>query len=637
MNTFFATCKRAAAVLLVCATLSVSVRAGVDDFTLTKAIPADAIVAVHTRKHAGGDFVRKQYERVWKAAAAQGFDRDLKRIIRDGIKEEGGDLVQFDTEWDKFAELWNQLDVSAMCGSESAFAMAMSNKLPEFIMLSKLEGAALDKNYPVLSNMFKALANVSASEFQATEDADGDLKLTRLSAGNSPVPFSFVVGRTKDLLIFGMGGGWVEQCIAMARGETGPSLASTPRFQAAFKRLTPGKDQIAFVDVGRLVDSVRGLLDMIPDELEAASSQPSEPSPMQVKAVMKKLIDGVDLWDYVASTETTEGMKTSGESLVVLRDNASTRMLYPVWYGNDPIKNPFKYVPIEAGDVMASSGVDLLKFYQTAIKFIQENLPESEAMLAEWNATQEEMQINVEKDLLSWISGGMTSFSIPGATPYTPAESMFMLAVRDEAKAKSMLDKLFETVGPMAEQQQAQITDLTSEGLPGFRSVSHPIVMMIMKEPTIGVRDGYLMLGASPKVIQKALDTAAGKNADFSKNERYKKEGISVTGNNVVAFSFADQTQMAEQMSQAFKMAPFIASMMGGGKQPPQVKAMLSILNKVGNVVEKLDFFLSESSVSTFDGKVEITKTVTNYREPPSKATSQPSKSDKPAKPEKKE
>ncbi|MBL8878335.1 MAG: DUF3352 domain-containing protein [Phycisphaerales bacterium] len=328
---------------------------------------------------------------------------------------------------------------------------------------------------------------------------------------------------------------------------------------------------------------------------------------------------------------------------MVLRDNASTRMLYPALYGNAAVKDPFKFVPADAGDVSVNSGINLLKLYQSAMQFTKENIPDAEAALAEWAAQQEAMELNIESDVLSWINGKIVTFSIPGPTPYSPAEGVFMLAVSDEKKAAAMLDKLFEAVAPFAEQQQAVITGLDKEGLTGFRSISHPMVIMLgMKEPTIGVRDGYLMLGASPKIIQKALDTAAGKNPNFSTNERYKKEGMPVSSN-VVAFSFTDMTHMGEQMGQAFKMAPMIANMMGGGAQEPPVKAMLSIMSKVGNVFEKLDFFLSECSVSTFDGKAQVTKAIVNYREPPSKTTSEsgksekPAQSDSPAKPEKKE
>ena len=42
---------------------------GIDDFSLTRAIPADAFLAVHTRNHDGLTFLNKQYDRVWQAFA----------------------------------------------------------------------------------------------------------------------------------------------------------------------------------------------------------------------------------------------------------------------------------------------------------------------------------------------------------------------------------------------------------------------------------------------------------------------------------------------------------------------------------------------------------------------------------------
>jgi len=47
---------------------------------------------------------------------------------------------------------------------------------------------------------------------------------------------------------------------------------------------------------------------------------------------------------------------------------------------------------------------------------------------------------------------------------------------------------------------------------------------------------------------------------------------------------------------------------------------VLSVLNKVGRVVRTLDFYRSTCSVTTFDGKVNLTRKVTNYQEPPKPA-----------------
>ena len=58
---------------------------GLEDFKLTRAIPADAMIAIHHRGHAGQEFVNEQYKRVWAAVEKQGFDRDLKRLMRGAI------------------------------------------------------------------------------------------------------------------------------------------------------------------------------------------------------------------------------------------------------------------------------------------------------------------------------------------------------------------------------------------------------------------------------------------------------------------------------------------------------------------------------------------------------------------------
>ena len=45
--------------------------AGMDDFKLTRAIPADAMLVVQTRDHAGRKFVNEQFDRVWAEVEKQ--------------------------------------------------------------------------------------------------------------------------------------------------------------------------------------------------------------------------------------------------------------------------------------------------------------------------------------------------------------------------------------------------------------------------------------------------------------------------------------------------------------------------------------------------------------------------------------
>ena len=45
---------------------------------------------------------------------------------------------------------------------------------------------------------------------------------------------------------------------------------------------------------------------------------------------------------------------------------------------------------------------------------------------------------------------------------------------------------------------------------------------------------------------------------------------------------------------------------------------MLSIISNLGPVMQKIDFLLSSSSVSTLEGNRIVTTSASNYREPPS-------------------
>ena len=81
------------------------------------------MIAIHHRGHAGQEFVNKQYERVWAAVEKQGFDRDIKRMMRGAIQEQDGDVAKFDEQWQKITDLSAKVMWSKLCERESAFAL----------------------------------------------------------------------------------------------------------------------------------------------------------------------------------------------------------------------------------------------------------------------------------------------------------------------------------------------------------------------------------------------------------------------------------------------------------------------------------------------------------------------------------
>jgi hypothetical protein len=257
--------------------------------------------------------------------------------------------------------------------------------------------------------------------------------------------------------------------------------------------------------------------------------------------------------------------------------------------------------------------------YQEIIKFVSNEIPDAKENIEEFKT---QMPVDIEKDILGWIQGNVVTFSTPGATAFAPGEFAWLVRVSDEKKANEMLTLLYENVEPMLAGQNGALQDAQIEGAEGFKSVLHPMIgMMGMKSPTIGVKDGWLFFGSSPDVITKSLETAAGKADSFAKNERFLKEGIPPKGD-VYGLSFTDMTNLSDQLGQMLQMVPMMQMAMGAeAAKNPVLQAAFGMVSKFGKVARELNFFQSQASLTTSDGKLVTTQTVVNYRKPPPKPT----------------
>lgn len=599
---------------------------GIADFQLTRAIPADAMLVVHSRDHAGMDFLNTQFGRVWEAVQKQGFDRDLKRLIKGLIQDQGGDAAAFDEQWQKVADPAATVQWSTLADREFAFALKLTFPSGgEFLLLFMPPADRVDKDFAGLTATLKALLSlVPEGQLQLTSEGEGESVLHRVSIPGSPVPFGLTLARHKDVVLLGIGSVLVEQSLALLRGDSDAgtaTLASTERFRQAFQRLAAPTDELAFVDLAKIMAQSRQFATMVQAMATPPTTEPAEAGPSPV-GFLVPLVDSFDLWETIASVATTDGLKTTGETAVVLREDARSRPLHKAFYGNPPVSNPLKYVPKEATGVGASSGVDFRALYRAVVEFVEKHVPQGQELLAQWAEMQKEIELDVEKDVLSWLGGGYVSFTAPGATAYTQ-EWMLVLGVRDEQKANELLDRAYAKLNEALAQQNGGVEDAQLEQAPGFKRIILPAFFAMLPglgRPVVGVKDGHLFLGNSPELVVKALQTGAGQHEDFTKNERFRKEGLPL-GADVTEFAFQDLSKLGEELSQMFAMVGVVQMMMPPeATKNPAVLTVLSVLNKVGRVVRTLDFYRSTCSVTTFDGKVNLTRKITNYQEPPKPA-----------------
>lgn len=625
---------------------------GVNDFALTKAIPADVFMTVHSRNHEGMEFLNRQFARVWEEVQAVRFDRDLKRFFK-SIQQEG---LPPGTEPEGFEEWWQQVydlatavDWAALGEREFAFAMKQTFPIAECVMLFMPPKDKVKESFDGLSGVAKTIVGFGPDILQLnTQELDGDVIHT-LTIIPAPFPFVFTIANHKDVILVALGPTIAEQSLSLLRGEPGESFASSARFQEAFKKLPPPADSLTFVDMAKFFKQFRAYIDQLTQmaaaeavQFEPASGQeqgesdvaegaaepqeqeevqgsvPDQASQMKVwMALPGKILDELDVIEYIAEVSVTKGKLTTADTITVLRSDAKNRALYQILTNNKPLADPLKYIPESASEFSVMSGVDLKAFWKTLVRIIRNDTPVGPDFDAALEDLKAETGWDVEADLIGWIGGGMQSFSIQGPNPYSPGEFAFMLSVSDEAKGREIIERLMALLTPILAGQNGSIVDAELEGVEGFKTIVFPMLAMVgLSKPTIGIHDGWLFFGSSPDVIKTTLRVAAGEVPNVSKNERFLKEGIAPKGN-VTALSFKDLTKLGEQIGGVLQMLPMISMGMPDIMKDPKMQTLMSIVSKVGRVVRKLDFFQSSSSRTTFEDNVFTTKVITTYREPP--------------------
>lgn len=617
--------------VLAIAALAPTTRAdGIDDFSLLKAIPADVAVVGASRTHAGQDFINAQYQRVWDEFDKARIDRDIKVFLKQQAQEAGADVEQFEKGWQKMSDMASLVDWSKLAGKERAFGMRVA--LPtEFVMLMNPSDGKAKESFDGLAGIAKQLAEMSEGALAlATEDADG-VTIHRLSVPVSPIPLVLMLALKKETIMIGFGSGLPEQTLALLSGKPGDSIVNAARFKDAMKRVPAGKDSIGYCDNAKLmkqVDEVVGTaIGMVPTP---PPDSPEYKEMQKVTKLPKKIMDMFDFADYSVSSATTDGKKQTATSVTVMRSDAKTHAMYDVFYGNESLKDALKFVPKNASEFSVSSGIDVAKMYSVVMSFMKENVPDPEELLSALNEFKTVTGFDLEKDVLGTFQGGMVSFKISGPTAYAKGQQVFMLRVKDEAKAKALLDKIVSEAKANMSSEQGSIVDADIEGATGFKTLQlgAPFSMWIDK-PTFGVASGWLIFGMPGDGIKAALETAAGKGDNASKNERVLSEGLlPESGGDVLALSFSDDTQWAESIGGMLQMASMIQMFAPEVAKEPGAKFALGLVSKIGRIVRAMDFYQSSAARTTMkDGAVTQVK-VLNFRESPAGKRSTSGKAD---------
>ncbi len=592
-------------------------------YTLGRFIPADVWMYIHGVHNDERAFLEKEWGEVFDAFMASGVLDEFKTLMMSQMGEE--ERTEAEGALSTALTLIKQVDWAGLASREAAFAYRLNDikmgpngePSPDFfdyIALFRGSPESMDKNTEGLVAILKQLADLS--EEVTLEQPDPQKSHWKL--GIAGAPFSFQLVRRDDVIGLFMGGSGGDDVLRLMSGSSDiKSIVSSERFQTALSKATAPEDSVVYFDVRRVASTVGGYLKMA----AASAKDSNNPDATAWLGMAGKLLDLVDVMDYVIVTEETQGKRALTHEVAVVRTDRMDSPLIKMVSDRKPFDKFDTYIPAEATGFSVGGGIDMERLYNLILQFVRSDVPggaDGIRQMEEWMTAQD---FDPQRDIFSWWSGEYVMVTLPSAmaTQMGGADGVILIRVKDVELAKKKLDAGFARLQKLlTEAQQGQMVSISPASdveAEGFQAINSPMLMMMggMLQPRLGFHGEWMVFGTTPAAVNKCLKTAKGEAPSVLKNERFAAEGLVPKGP-VSAVSFTDLSNLAQEMTQMM-----MGFAMAGAFLPPQpevqpIRKVFQIMTKLGPVVQHLDFFSSQSSICMKDGPVWKTQSVITYK-----------------------
>ncbi len=601
----------------------IALAADASRYSLSEGVPDDVYIFIASRHNPKREFLKQYWAKVIDSFMNCGVMEEVWGLVTPTMGD--GELKHVEQMADTAKQLIEKVKWGDLCSQQTVYMGRAGFPIWDNVFLTQNTEASTSSNFKGLREILGELAKMSGGAVRVEDVEIHGAKVARLVFEDAP--FHLSVARRGEVLAIAMGDALLDDSLAMFAGKSKKSsIVKSSRFKSALGELPAADDSIMFLDAKRLAGDVKQMLATIKKQ----ASQEKDTDTVNGGGgpdgkffdVLTRVIDDIVIWDYIAETSRTEGFRVIEESRVALMADAKSRAGYKIFVPQAKFADLDRLVPREATGFNVSEGMQLAALYDYAIGLIKEVVPDGGAMLSQWKSVQNDMKLDVRRDVLGLMEGSVISASISGGGS-GPDQWVMLAKVRDEKKAEALVQRLVDFVqAQLGDQKSLIIADLEVAGHDSFHSVSHPMFMMMQMQPIVwGTADGYLIFGSSAKPIGLCLKTMAGKGTGISGNARFQSEGIMPKGPFVRA-SFSDTSRTAEEMQSGLSAITMGLGMMTAFAPVPDeeggkiLKAIPSITGKLIKVADKMNFFQSEAELSTFDAKGWRCTAYANYKDP---------------------
>jgi len=599
------------------------------DQDLLDSIPSDTVMVAQSMGSSEDDFLQAYYSEVFAAFEETKIVDEVVSLFRSKMSKD--ELAEFDKVWEQLVALYNAFDLKAMAEADSVFAMRWETKnvtfqaegktiprtWPGLIFIFRLDQAAADKNYKAFQGVQEAIKNLEPTKMTVTEADKSGAKLSTLDIAGA---IRVDIAKRDNVLVLGLfNGAFIDDVLALMNGEDGyKSIKTEARFTEAIGMLPPPDTALIYVDQATMMSRISAAMNHI-YTLPDAQADPEMP---KIKQFLDRLFAELAMFDRTASTVRFEGFQQITEEVIITTDATRKTIIGSLIAAPGSIEDWASFVPKETKSFSLMSGVDLLGFYEAVVRVVTTEVPETKQFIDMGEAQFKTFTtLDLRTDVLGWLDGKFffLDLSTQGGASTMP-KFVMMVGTKDRDKSMTMIATIIKKVNDLLKSNK-QMGIMTNQaagdlGKKGYVTLMHPMLVMAMINPVVGVEQDFVVVGTSTDVITKMLATRAGESPNILENESYKKEGLMPEGE-IRSISFSDLRGAAEAAASSLGMVGMMQGFIPQDDEDADVvRAMFSIISRLGPVVQKMNFTKSTASMSKFDGNNIRKVSYTNYAAP---------------------
>jgi hypothetical protein len=570
-----------------------------EKFDLRKAVPEEAYLVVHAMSNPERDYQKKHYEEIWKTVQETNIIERALNIVTSRAPEQ--ELEQVKSIVDELKQAAAPIDIEALANCEDfIYAQVMQVPTALHLALMQMEPDDAKSTEQGIKNLMRMAEKYAQGNVTVREETDGDASITIMSLNSSPIPMAPTVIRQDGLLILTSYDQLGRKSLNMLVNGQGKSKFDDPRLKEALSHLPEPEDALVFYDgrtqfaeLAKIGTFIRQMSNNDPDAERAATL---------VDLIMHEL----SILDYSVTVEYTEGQFNKSAEYGKLIPGTEDRMLSQMMSGGQPFENWQRWVPAGALSYSMSTGVDLHPLYEKAMAVLEEHFPESKPGLERFAQIQEQLDVNLDRDILQAFSGESVSVTLPQSVPSFMAspDSFTAMRCKKPERIRELLHRLVDTVKEIPAAKAQQLSLQESEVLEGFEILSATTMASMGMRPVIGFKDGWMIIASNEKVVQRIMETRAGEGETVDQTDAFQEFNLEVTGpvHKISYSNIAENIRGVSQfLNQAGMFAPAVIGMAAGNADPEDLKPVqeaLTLLPDVAKIVSKFDFLEAKISVT---------------------------------------